>query len=319
MQPFFDTFRAHISSDDVLVIAVSWGVDSMTLLDLVVRVHDKDKIIVAHFDHSLRWIESDQDRELVANICKNENIVFEYKKMDIAQLAKDEKMSIEAIARRERYIYLESVRNAYNAHYILTAHHRDDQIETAVFNLIRGSKLKWIHALSERNGHIFRPLIGMAKSDVLSYARLHKIRYREDVSNSDTTYLRNHIRHVLLPQCMKINPEYQSSLQDFIKYTKDLKDWIDTDIVLWLKENQSWEEKEGCFSFSVQEFEKKSPFFQKEVLRYIYEQGNNGTIGLSEWLIDEVLRYIITAEGRTEKWYWIIHITKQKSRALFSF
>jgi hypothetical protein len=117
---------------------------------------------------------------------------------------------------------------------------------------------------------------------------------------------------------MKINPEYQSSLQDFIKYTKDLKDWIDTDIVAWLNEQNTWDIWEGDRSFAVSEFEKKSPFFQKEILRYLYEVAHNWTVGLSEWLIEEVLRYILTAEGWTEKWFWVIHISKQKSRVTFS-
>lgn len=227
-------------------------------------------------------------------------------------------MSIESLARKERYIFLESVRKQYNATYILTAHHRDDQIETAIFNLLRWSKLWWIHALTLLNGNIFRPLIECSKSDILHYATEHKIWYREDSSNNDTHYLRNHIRHVLLPQCMKINPEYQSSLQDFIKYTKELKDWIDTDIVAWLNEQNSWDLWESDWSFAVSEFEKKSPFFQKEILRYLYENAHNWTVGLSEWLIEEVLRYILTAEGWTEKWFWVIHISKQKSRVTFS-
>ncbi len=79
---------------------------------------------------------------------------------------------------------------------------------------------------------------------------------------------------------MKINPDYQKSLQDFINYTKDLKDWVDGDIELWLKEHQAEEDEElnTTSSFSVSEFEKKSPFFQKEILRYLYEKGNHGTI-----------------------------------------
>ncbi len=135
----------------------------MTLLSLILSVHPREKIIVAHFDHSLRSTESDADRELVAEICKKENIICEFTKMDIGRLAEQEKMSIESIARRERYRFLESVRQKYDARYIITAHHRDDQIETAIFNLLRGSKLGGIHALSLSNGYILRPLIFLSK------------------------------------------------------------------------------------------------------------------------------------------------------------
>lgn len=85
----------------------------MVLLDLVSNIHPKTNIIIAHFDHSLRGAESDYDRELVANICNRENIKFEVQKMDIGSMAKSENMNIEAIARRERYAFLESVRSKY--------------------------------------------------------------------------------------------------------------------------------------------------------------------------------------------------------------
>lgn len=92
---------------------------------------------MAHFDHSLRGAESDSDRELVANICNRYNITFEYQKMDIGSMARDENMNLEAIARRERYGFLEAVRVQYGARYILTAHHAVDQTETIIGNMIK--------------------------------------------------------------------------------------------------------------------------------------------------------------------------------------
>ncbi len=298
MQIFFDTYQKYIVPEDILILAVSGGVDSMVLLWLIVEIHPKDKIIVAHFDHRLRWDESDGDRELVASICKSENIAFEYQKMDISSLAKEEKMSIEAIARRERYAFLESVRIKYGARYILTAHHMDDRIETAIFNLIRGSKLWGIHALSESIGSLLRPLLGVTKEEIHQYAEEHDIRYRDDSSNSDSVYLRNYLRHEILPLFSRINPEYRTSLQDFIAYTEELKSWIDREVQDWLDAEKN---SEDGISFSAVNFQKKSPFFQKEIVRYIYETVNQGTIGLSEWLVEEILRFILTANGGTEK------------------
>ncbi len=259
MQVFLDTFHKQIHPDDILVLGVSGGVDSMVLLHLVLENHKKENIIVAHFDHSLRGDESDTDSEFIANICNSEKITFELKKMSIETMAKAEKMSIETMARRERYSFLEVVRQKYNARYILTAHHSDDRIETAIFNLIRGSKLGGIHALDGLKGAIFRPLISTPKSEILEYANIHQVRFREDSTNTDTSYLRNHIRHSLLPQFMKINPEYQKTLQEFIDYTKDLKEWVDTDIQTWLRDNQSadFSDNKKHLSFDVPSFEGK--------------------------------------------------------------
>ncbi len=306
MQDFLDSFSKYIKKDDTLILAVSGWVDSMVLLDLVLAHHPKDKIIVAHFDHCLRWGESDSDRELVAKFCERESITFEVEKIDIATLAKEEKMSIEAVARKYRYEFLTRIAKKYRAKYILTAHHQDDRIETAIFNLIRGSKLGGVHALSlfSLGWTLFRPLLSLTKKEILEYAHDHHIAYREDSSNTDTDYLRNHLRKNILPEFEKINPEYWSSLENFIAYTEELKDYIDREVRAFL-----WEEE----SFSVHDFGQKSPFFQREIIRYLYEKACDGTIGLSEWGIEELRRYILTAEWGTEKSLSNLVLTKKQN------
>ena len=214
------------------------------MLDLILANHPKENIVVAHFDHSLRGGESDGDRVFIANYCEKRNITFEYEKMDITVLAQAEKMSIEMAARKYRYIFLEEVAQKYGAKYILTAHHLDDRIETAMFNLIRGTKLGGIHALQKINplsitNHqspitILRPLLQLPKSAILEYAREHQIHYREDSTNTDTTYLRNHLRHEVLPLFAQINPEYRRAIEHYIEYTEELKSWIDSEVRCFL-------------------------------------------------------------------------------------
>jgi tRNA(Ile)-lysidine synthase len=118
-------------------------------------------------------------------------------------------------------------------------------------------------------GTLFRPLLHIPKSEILEYAREKNIPHREDISNTDTDYLRNHLRANILPEFEKINGEYRKSIENFIEYTEELKDWIDGEISSFLSDKES---------FSVRDFEKKSPFFQKEIVRYIYEKANGGTI-----------------------------------------
>ena len=294
---FLESFSKVIEPDTTIVLAVSGGVDSMVMLDLVRAHHRDDRIIVAHFDHSLRGADSDGDREFVANICKSENIAFEYEKLDIAALATEEKMSIESSARKYRYEFLTRVAEKYRAAYILTAHHLDDRIETALFHLIRGTKLGGIHALSEctvlsAQCRVYRPLLRITKSAILEYAREKHIDYREDATNASTEYQRNYLRHEVLPLFEKVNPEYRRALSNLIDYTEELQSWIDREVERFLG---------GGASFSVSDFEAVSLFFQKEIVRYLYESANSGTIGLTEGNIEEVLRYILTANGGTKK------------------
>ncbi len=120
----------------------------MVMLNLILANHPRENIMVAHFDHSLRGVESDEDRLFIADFCNKRNLIIETEKMDIVVLAEEEKMSIEMAARKYRYMFLRKVAAKYRAKYILTAHHLDDRIETAMFNLIRGTKFGGIHALS---------------------------------------------------------------------------------------------------------------------------------------------------------------------------
>jgi tRNA(Ile)-lysidine synthase len=107
-----------------------------------------------------------------------------------------------------------------------------------------------------------------------------------------TDYQRNHLRLEVLPKFEKINPEYRRSIEKFIEYTEELKLWIDGEVRAFLDDKQN---------FSVKDFEKESVFFQKEIIRYLYEKANDGTIGLSEGNIEEMLRFILMANGGTEK------------------
>ena len=137
MLAFSHTFSSVVHPNDIVVIGVSGGVDSMVLLDLVHKFHPVENIVVAHFDHALRWAESDGDRDFVVNFCKNNDIQCESTKVDIAGITKEKKASLEAIARQERYNFLERIRAQYNGKYILTAHHADDQMETIILNMIK--------------------------------------------------------------------------------------------------------------------------------------------------------------------------------------
>jgi tRNA(Ile)-lysidine synthase len=137
MQNTLLSFSDHIVPTDTLILAVSGGVDSMVLLDLVLQVHPHDRIIVGHVDHCLRGSESDGDREFVMETCARPGVRCETTRIDIATISRESHMGIEATARRERYQFLRGLRDSYHARYIVTAHHADDQMETILLNLIK--------------------------------------------------------------------------------------------------------------------------------------------------------------------------------------
>lgn len=311
-----EALNSSLEQGKKYVLAVSGWVDSMVLLHTFLSLYPKEQCIVAHFDHQLRWSESDGDRELVEKVCSDAWVHCEVRSVSIASEALNEKTSIESIARKYRYEFFSELFHSYSAEAVLTAHHADDRIETMCFNLLRWSKLGGIHALKKENTlldetRIIRPFLSLEKEILRKYAREFDVLFREDTSNQENTYLRNRIRNNILPEFSSINREYKKACLNFIEYTESLQDWIDENIQIWFM-------LQGCkgdnLHFSVQEFIETHSFLQKEIIRYIFEKTNHGSVGLSEGNIEEILRFIKEAEGNTYKHIKKLYLSKEKGR-----
>ncbi len=173
------------------VIAVSGGVDSVSLMHML-KDQPGVELVVAHFDHGMRP-ESPADREFVQGLTASYGLQFFYKEGGLGAGAS------EAAARAARYGFLDDVRRAQDAQAIVTAHHRDDVLETAIINLLRGSGRKGLTSLGSQED-IRRPLLDVPKDKVITYAKRQGLQWREDSTNADTDYLRNYVRHRLLPR-----------------------------------------------------------------------------------------------------------------------
>lgn len=187
----------------VYVVAVSGGVDSMVLLDLLIEQGNSSQLtahssmsrwrfIVAHYDHGIRP-DSQLDRELVQKTAERYRLPFVYDEGNLGPKAS------EATARKARYNFLQRVQASAGAQAIITAHHQDDLIETAILNLLRGTDRKGLSALKSTK-QLIRPLLDVSKKELLAYAKTHKLKWREDPTNTDTRYLRNHIRANVVPK-----------------------------------------------------------------------------------------------------------------------
>lgn len=172
------------------VLAVSGGVDSMVLLDLLRR--QKCTLIVAYYDHGIR-LDSDEDRQLVQRTAENLGLKFETEAGRLGHGAS------EALAREARYGFLRRVQQKHNARAIITAHHQDDVLETAILNIIRSGGRKAITSLASSR-ELVRPLLRVSKQDILVYAKTQGIAWREDSTNASTIYARNNIRHTIMPR-----------------------------------------------------------------------------------------------------------------------
>jgi len=199
------------------VLAVSGGVDSMTLLDILAKMPGLE-LIVAHFNHGIR-ADSVKDEQLVREIAQKYGLPFEVSHGRLGKTASEE------TARQARYEFLDKVKKKYKVDAIITAHHQDDLIETAFLNILRGTGRKGLSSIL--NPKIIRPLLNIPKAEILEYAQKHHLKWREDITNIETRYLRNYIRRHLM--AVLTNKQRQEILDNINKVAK-LDNLIEQDI-----------------------------------------------------------------------------------------
>jgi tRNA(Ile)-lysidine synthase len=204
-----------------ILVAVSGGMDSVLLLHLLYEAGFT--VAVAHCNFQLRGRESDGDETFVSQLADKLDIPYHVKKFNTTDYAEEKKISIQMAARDLRYAWFEEVRlkNGYN--FIAVAHHMDDEVETFFINLIRGSGIAGLHGIKAKTGNIIRPLMFTDRMEIEEYVKKYKIKYREDSSNASLKYMRNKIRHQLLPLMKELNPDIEKTVKGEIERLKQLE------------------------------------------------------------------------------------------------
>jgi tRNA(Ile)-lysidine synthase len=200
-------FSGYQWTERAVVVAVSGGADSVALLRALSAAEDDrpGRLIVAHFDHRLRPGSGD-DARFVGDLAKRMKLPFELGKADVASLAEAEGDGIEAAARRARYKFLEEAADRQRAHFIATAHTADDQAETVLHRILRGTGVSGLQGMREvravfgrQDLYVVRPFLEIRRAEILAYLREINQPFCDDPSNVDPRFTRNRIRHKLLP------------------------------------------------------------------------------------------------------------------------
>jgi len=209
-------FQTHIDSNfpelrkHSFIIAISGGVDSVVLASLAKRLNLD--FALAHCNFQLREESSNRDEAFVKKLAERLDCPLFLKRFQTQDIAEANKKSIQVTARNLRYHWFEELIDSENYKYLLTAHHLNDQLETFIINLSRGTGLKGLSGIPPHNNYIRRPLLQFSKEDILNFARAENIAWREDQSNASTKYLRNQIRHEVVPSLSRLKPHF---LQNF--------------------------------------------------------------------------------------------------------
>lgn len=223
-QNFLDTIKENnlISKGDVIVVGVSGGPDSITLLTCLNKFKDyfEIKIICAHINHLIRK-DSTEDEQYVENMCKNMGIKCYVKRADVEKIAKEQKKGSEEVGRKIRYDFFDEVARKENANKIAIAHNMKDNAETMLLNIIRGSGLTGLEGIqAEEYGKYIRPLINCTREEIEEYCEKNNLQPRIDSTNKENIYRRNIIRNKLLPQLQELNPNIVESLSNLSKIVK---------------------------------------------------------------------------------------------------
>ncbi len=211
-----------------VLIAVSGGLDSVTLLHLLCETNCETdlEVTVAHLDHGIRP-ESAEDANFVRNLCASLDLPCDLERVNVPEIAAKRGWGLEEAARKLRYDFLTRAAKRSDSSLILTAHTRDDNAETVLMQLLRGTVRAT--GIPPRRDRIVRPLLGISRTELHAHALEHGLRWREDSSNTDTRFTRNWIRHEVLPLLESRNPNVRSKLAEHAELMRDedalLEDW----------------------------------------------------------------------------------------------
>ena len=196
------------SPGDTVVVAVSGGADSVALLDILSSIPDmRLHLVVAHLNHSLRGTESDGDAAFVEQLAACYRLPCNVRRQDVKEISRQRKLSLEEAGRNARYEWFDEVAEACFAHWIALGHHADDQAETFLLRLFRGSGATGLASMRLLSSDRYvRPLLPLTRAEILAYLERRGLSYRHDSSNDETLFLRNRIRHECLPYLRTFNP-----------------------------------------------------------------------------------------------------------------
>jgi tRNA(Ile)-lysidine synthase len=257
-----------VTPKQTVLLAVSGGIDSMVMLHVfkLLSKHTDIKVIVVHVNHQLRGRESDEDEEFVIEKCTKLGIQVFIERVNVVKYASEHRFSKQTAARILRYESFEKIRQQIYADVVATAHHADDNAETVLLNIIRGTGIHGLAGIPiKRNtGSIIRPLLFAARNEIETYALKNNIEYRNDSSNKSVKYRRNLLRHNIFPVLVKRAPHIVRTLNKIAGTMRDVSDKLHTltdKALLSLVRKDAQE----CLMLDVKKLEREPEFLWNEI------------------------------------------------------
>lgn len=311
-EPLIRKVEAFIHSKQLLrtelgpvIVGVSGGMDSVVLLDILCVLGFE--CIAAHCNFQLREAESNRDEQFVETLAKQYQIRYVNIHFNTLEHSKSKGISIEMSARELRYAWFETMRRTHNAQAIAVAHHSDDNIESMLLNLTRGSGLKGLTGMTEKNGCVIRPLLQTSRHEIEQYQTTNRLAFVEDSTNKNYIFSRNKIRHCLIPLFEEMNPSFRKKAYNTLHYLNDAKQLV-ASLVEEIRSKAMHQHNEMYYfkksilvnhpQYTFMMFELLSPFgFNSDQIKQIH-QSHNGNAG--RWFFSDTHRLLNDRE------YWIV-------------
>lgn len=283
-----------INQGDRIVVAFSGGPDSVYLMLKLLQIKQEMELtlVAVYINHKLLK-EADQHAEFVRQFCEKYDVPLYYFEKDIASYAKKEKLSVEEAGRQFRYQKFYEVLEQLHYDSIAVAHHQDDQAETVLYRMARGTGWKGLAGIRPKQNRIIRPLLGISKQEILAELEQRKQRYNIDPSNQDTVYARNQIRHRVLPDLSAVNQQASEHIAKLAEQMEELGTYIEMEV------DQLWNrcvvlDKKQC-KINIPQVRSSALFLQKEILKRALAEVSGMEKDLSRAHINQ-LQWLMTAQ-----------------------
>lgn len=291
-EKFLKTIKENnlIQKEDIIVVGVSGGPDSITLLYCLNKYKEKFscKLVVAHINHLIRE-DSTEDEKFVESVCKKLNIKCYIKRVNVLEIAKKEKRGTEEVGRKIRYAFFDYVSKKENANKIAIAHNMNDNAETMLMNLVRGCGLVGLEGIQaiEYNKYI-RPLINCKREEIEKYCEKNNLEPRIDYTNKENIYKRNEIRNELIPYLKKLNPNIIQNLSNLSKIINDENKYINKQVENIYNKISS--ENKNKIELDLNKFNELNITIKQNIIIYVINKLNGNVNNIQKVNIDDIIK-----------------------------
>lgn len=300
-------------NNQTVCIGISTGVDSTVLLDCLIKLKSNINynIVLCHVNHQKRK-QSELEEEYIKDFSVKNNLTLEVLHLDLTQIEDD---NFQSAARIKRLEFFNNVMNKYNSKYLFLAHHLNDDIETSLMHIIRGSNLQGYSGMKDivynnDNKIILRPFLSILKDKIVQYAIDNNIKYFEDESNLSDCYTRNRVRHHLIPVLFQENPNFSNQFIEFKETLLNSYDIVCNNRDKFIADNVII--NNSIIEFNIIEFNKLTEFMKTEIIFKLLKQYN-----LSKKNVSEIIKYISSNKANLIIDYKNITFSKQYDRVVF--